>query len=221
MGRRSRLEKALPWYKWFPADWRGSRKVQRMGLAERGLYRELLDECYEKGSIPADPDEIAELMGMDLAEITPYLPVVLRCFRPDDATGRLCNPKIEDIREEQMERRTAMIRKVPPSAADARNGGTRHTYAHNGADWTGNAPQSSEMTRKVPGVDKRREEEKRSQEELLSKKTSNNGTLLSLSTPPVSPLGHLALETPPEVSPLLDPYDDEWVEPAPSLDMEA
>lgn len=33
-------------YTWYPKDWRSSKRVFRLTLAERGFYRELLDEAY-------------------------------------------------------------------------------------------------------------------------------------------------------------------------------
>lgn len=42
---------ALPYYRWHWRDYRANRKVQRMTYIERGLYRELLDECWAEGFI--------------------------------------------------------------------------------------------------------------------------------------------------------------------------
>lgn len=44
----------LPYYKWHWLRWRASRKVQRMGILERGIYRELLDEQWAEGCIRED-----------------------------------------------------------------------------------------------------------------------------------------------------------------------
>ena len=36
----------LPYYRWYVTDYRASRNANRLSCTERGLYRELLDECF-------------------------------------------------------------------------------------------------------------------------------------------------------------------------------
>ena len=60
MGERS---KPLPFLRWYVTDYRASRRVQRLSWQERGIYRELLDECWIEGSIPDDIDRLAEIVG--------------------------------------------------------------------------------------------------------------------------------------------------------------
>lgn len=96
---RSRLTQPLPWYQWNPTQWQGSRKVQRMTWAQRGLYRELIDECWIKGSVPSTVNGIAEMFGVDEPEITPLLPQILKCFDlHEDET--MTSPFIEEARAE-------------------------------------------------------------------------------------------------------------------------
>jgi uncharacterized protein YdaU (DUF1376 family) len=56
--------KPLPYLRWYVADYRASRRVQRLTWQERGIYRELLDECWIEGSIPDDPPRLAEIAGV-------------------------------------------------------------------------------------------------------------------------------------------------------------
>jgi uncharacterized protein YdaU (DUF1376 family) len=56
----------LPYYRWYVRDYRASRRVQRLTYVERGLYRELLDECWLRGAIPDDPAKLAEVCGCPL-----------------------------------------------------------------------------------------------------------------------------------------------------------
>lgn len=105
----SRLDKPLDWYQWNPLQWQSSRRVQRMSWAQRGIYRELMDECYLKGTIPADPEAVAKLLGEALEDIQEHLPAVLRCFE-QAGEGRLMSPTIEDMRERQNEVRRSRIR---------------------------------------------------------------------------------------------------------------
>lgn len=83
-------------YPWYPADWRGSKAVMLMNAAERGIYRELLDYCWQDGSIPND-----EVMLMKMARCTPAewrkaWPVVAREFPLIDGVRR--NPKVDERR---------------------------------------------------------------------------------------------------------------------------
>lgn len=96
---------AFSWFPWFPLRWQASRKVQRMDLAARGLYRELLDEVFLKGSIPSDAEDISDLLCLDLEEVEPLWPQVRRCFVPHpDLPNRLTNPLMREILDEQASR---------------------------------------------------------------------------------------------------------------------
>lgn len=55
--------KPLPYLRWYVTDYRASRRVQRLSWQERGIYRELLDECWIEGSVPDDIDRLAEIAG--------------------------------------------------------------------------------------------------------------------------------------------------------------
>jgi uncharacterized protein YdaU (DUF1376 family) len=52
-------------YPWYIADWRDSETRIKLTLAERGLYRELIDYCYLEGSLPADRSQIKLLSASD------------------------------------------------------------------------------------------------------------------------------------------------------------
>lgn len=59
----SERTKALPYYRWWVQDYRGSRNVQRLTWQEKGIYRELIDECWDKGAIPDDIAALADIVG--------------------------------------------------------------------------------------------------------------------------------------------------------------
>lgn len=73
-------ERALPYYKWFWQDWRSNRAVQRMSYVERGLYRELLDECWVEGCIPDDLVALAEICGCPVDVMASAWQVLSKCF---------------------------------------------------------------------------------------------------------------------------------------------
>jgi uncharacterized protein YdaU (DUF1376 family) len=52
-----------PAFQWYPKDILASARVQMMTLAEEGAYRRLLDFCWINGSVPADPQKAARLIG--------------------------------------------------------------------------------------------------------------------------------------------------------------
>jgi hypothetical protein len=87
----------LPYYKWWWLDWRANRRVQRMSWQARGLYRELLDEQWKKGSIPSDPQGLAEVCGCTVAEMGRYWLEIAPCFKARE-DGRLVNSKMENQR---------------------------------------------------------------------------------------------------------------------------
>ena len=48
-------------YPWYFSDWRSSEARASMNSRERYLYRELLDHCWEKGSLPFENQNLAHL----------------------------------------------------------------------------------------------------------------------------------------------------------------
>ncbi len=65
---------ALPYYRFWVDVYRGSRPVQRMTYIERGLYRELLDECWLEGAIPDDLNKLAEICDCPLGAMAEAWP---------------------------------------------------------------------------------------------------------------------------------------------------
>jgi uncharacterized protein YdaU (DUF1376 family) len=93
------IDRTLPYYKWFWQDWRANRKIQRMSYIERGLYRELLDECWVEGSIPNDLKELADICGCPDEVMADAWQVLSSCFVLSD--GVLVNEKLHSLRTEK------------------------------------------------------------------------------------------------------------------------
>lgn len=91
------IDRNLPYYKWFWQDWRANRKVQRMSYVERGLYRELLDECWVEGSIPNDIAELADICGCPEDVMADAWQVLESCFELLE-DGTLINEKLHSLR---------------------------------------------------------------------------------------------------------------------------
>ena len=52
-----------PAFQFYPADYLGSQRVALMTLEEEGAYLRLLCYCWQHGSIPSNPEQIARLIG--------------------------------------------------------------------------------------------------------------------------------------------------------------
>jgi uncharacterized protein YdaU (DUF1376 family) len=94
------IDRTLPYYKWFWQDWRANRKIQRMSYIERGLYRELLDECWVEGCIPNDIKELADICGCPEDVMADAWQVLSSCFELLE-DGRLINQKLHSLRTEK------------------------------------------------------------------------------------------------------------------------
>jgi uncharacterized protein YdaU (DUF1376 family) len=72
----------LPYYLFYLGLYRSSRKVQSMGYVQRGLYRELLDECWVKGYIPDNIKELAKICHCPPSRFAQAWPRLSKCFIP-------------------------------------------------------------------------------------------------------------------------------------------
>jgi uncharacterized protein YdaU (DUF1376 family) len=52
-----------PAFQFYPQDYLSSARVAEMSLEEEGAYIRLLCYCWTTGSIPADPERCARLIG--------------------------------------------------------------------------------------------------------------------------------------------------------------
>lgn len=87
-------------YPWYIADWRESETRLMLSLAERGLYRELLDYCYLEGSFPADESKIKLISSADGHEFARAWKSVRSLFElvsmPDG--DRFVHSKVNEVR---------------------------------------------------------------------------------------------------------------------------
>lgn len=67
-----------------------------MDYIERGLYRELLDECWSKGSIPDDIKSLAEICDCPVEVMANAWQKLSKCFIEVD--GCLINDKLDTLR---------------------------------------------------------------------------------------------------------------------------
>jgi uncharacterized protein YdaU (DUF1376 family) len=83
-------------YPWYPADWRGSKSVLLMSSLERGIYRELLDYCWEDGCLPEDEATLIKMARCTPSEWRKAWPAVSREFPVVDGVRR--NAKVDERR---------------------------------------------------------------------------------------------------------------------------
>ena len=74
--------KPLPYYRWYVQDYRASRNANRLSWQERGIYRELLDECWVEGSIPDDIERLADICRCPVGPMAEAWPTLRRLFAP-------------------------------------------------------------------------------------------------------------------------------------------
>ena len=105
-------DEPLAYYRWYWRDWRASRTVQRMTISERGIYRELLDECWQRGAIPDDMEKLAEICSCSLPEIAAAWPTIRKCFESIDGLDGIymTNARLELERTEQDSKRAQLAR---------------------------------------------------------------------------------------------------------------
>lgn len=99
--RPSRLGGPLPYYKWLVLDYRASRNANALGYIARGLYRELLDECWMEGHIPDDIAKLAVICRCPMSVMQREWVRLRTLFVPVDGDdARLTNAKLECQRTE-------------------------------------------------------------------------------------------------------------------------
>ena len=88
-----------PAFQFYPADYASSQRVRLLTLEEEGAYINLLCSCWLHGSIPADPEMAARLVGKGCS--TTLATTVLTMFVPSCEPGRLVHDRLEAERSKQ------------------------------------------------------------------------------------------------------------------------
>lgn len=101
--KMAKIRAPLPFYPWYITRYRAHRKAQSMSYVERGLYRELLDECWEEGAIPDDIGKLAEIARCPAGVMAEAWPNIRPCFTPCEGLDGMFleSPRLEQIRTEQ------------------------------------------------------------------------------------------------------------------------
>lgn len=84
-----------PWFKFYAGDWLSDRRVALMTPAQKGVYIDLLAMCWQEGSIPADPVELAFLLRLPKREFFTLWEVVKTHFFTGSDPNFMTNSRIE------------------------------------------------------------------------------------------------------------------------------
>jgi uncharacterized protein YdaU (DUF1376 family) len=82
-----------PAFQFYPSDYLSSQRVQMLTLEEEGAYIRLLCYCWQHGSIPADPEQIARLVGKGAS--TTLATTVQAMFKQSKTEERLVHDRLE------------------------------------------------------------------------------------------------------------------------------
>jgi len=67
-------------YPWYVADWQRSETRFRLSLEGRAIYRELLDYCWQNGSLPSDEKHLAKIADCTVAQLKKHWAVFGKVF---------------------------------------------------------------------------------------------------------------------------------------------
>ncbi len=148
----------LDYYRWRWQKWRANRKVQRMTYIERGLYRELLDECWVEGFIPDDIEKMADICGCPVDVMASAWQTLSKCFELVD--GIFINQTLEQERTERDAIRASRSR-------SGHSGGVAKALKNK--EQASNSQANNKQT--VASASKCHIEEKRREEKSTEKKT--------------------------------------------------
>ena len=89
-----------PAFQFYAADYLASQRVQLLTVEQEGIYIRLLASCWLHGSIPADAEQAARLVGK--GALTTLVSTVLTMFQPHPSkAGELVHDRLEREREKQ------------------------------------------------------------------------------------------------------------------------
>jgi uncharacterized protein YdaU (DUF1376 family) len=127
----------LPWYAWYPSDWLS--RSRGWSAVARGLYRELLDVAWERGTLPMDAEALRQLVAYTPREWRAAWPAVEREF-PARRGGRV-NAWVEAQRDAALARLAR--RRAASQRANAARWGASESDANRMRNGSDSAPLHS------------------------------------------------------------------------------
>ena len=99
------IKKAPPAFQFYATDTLASKPFRLMKLNERGLYITLLAECWANKTVPADPDTLSKLLGLNVKDA--FSENVLEFFKIHE--NQISSPELDDYKKKLDERREKQI----------------------------------------------------------------------------------------------------------------
>lgn len=142
-----------PAFQFYVTDYLGSQRVQMLTLEEEGAYIRLLCFCWQHGSIPSNPKEMARLIGKG-ASTTLATTLQPMFVKHPNQKGRLVHERLEEERAKQTAWREKSIAGGKKSGELRRKQSnhpstTLHTVVEKCLEPNGNSPSPSPSPNKV------------------------------------------------------------------------
>lgn len=99
-----KMTKSVPYFPLYAANFIASKPYRLMTLQQRGLWITLYMEFWVNGSLPADLDQLAKLLGFSSAEVGSAMSVLHKSFFAE-INGELISNELEEYRQGFNERR--------------------------------------------------------------------------------------------------------------------
>lgn len=98
------MTKAVPYFPLYAANFIASRPYKLMTLQQRGLWISIYMECWVNGSLPADINEMAKLLGFPVNEVEQAMSQLHYSFL-EKSDGQLISKELEEYRHAFLEKR--------------------------------------------------------------------------------------------------------------------
>jgi len=98
------MTKAVPYYPFYAANVLASKPFRLMSAQERGLWITIQMECWVNGSVPSDPKELANYLGIPFEVVERSLTKIQYSFI-EKIGNELTSPELDEQRNIFMERR--------------------------------------------------------------------------------------------------------------------
>ena len=89
-------------YMWSVPDWRTDEMYTELDNREQGIYRNLIDECWIRGSIDSNPEVLAKICREPLDYFIEVLAKICKKFQRIQGGKRLISPRLEQDRRRLM-----------------------------------------------------------------------------------------------------------------------
>lgn len=91
-----------PAFQFYPAEYLADAKVKLMDFRQKGIYMDLLCHCWLEGSIPAEPELLARMLGIDAVAFKDDWKWIEPCFKVSKKDNtKMIHPRLETEREKQ------------------------------------------------------------------------------------------------------------------------